>query len=48
MRPSGNAPQLRIYSVADSQERADTIVHIALEEPNGIFRTIQEGLSGQE
>lgn len=48
MRPSGNAPQLRIYSVADSQERADAIVRIALEEPGGIFRTIQKGLSGQE
>lgn len=46
MRPSGNAPQLRIYSVADTQERADAIVRIALEEPKGIFRTIQEGLSG--
>lgn len=48
MRPSGNAPQLRIYSVADTQERADTIVKIALEEPNGIFRSIQQGLSEQE
>lgn len=45
MRPSGNAPQLRIYSVADTQERADTIVHLALEEPSGIFRTIQASIS---
>ncbi|MCC6235421.1 MAG: mannose-6-phosphate isomerase, class I [Verrucomicrobiales bacterium] len=26
LRPSGNAPQLRIYSVASSPERADTII----------------------
>lgn len=41
MRQSGNAPQLRIYSVADSQERADEIATLALAEPDGIFRTIQ-------
>lgn len=40
LRPSGNAPQLRIYSVAGSQERADEIVRLALEEPNGILRSI--------
>ena len=40
LRPSGNAPQLRIYSVADSQERADEIVRLALEEPKGILRTL--------
>lgn len=40
LRPSGNAPQLRIYSVADSQARADEIVKVALEEPNGILRTM--------
>jgi len=44
MRPSGNAPQLRIYSVANSQERADEIVALAIAEPNGIFRTIQAAL----
>ena len=40
LRPSGNAPQLRIYSVAGSQDRADEIVRLALEEPNGILRSI--------
>jgi phosphomannomutase len=30
IRPSGNAPQLRAYSVADSQERADEIVAATL------------------
>ncbi|HSX28022.1 MAG TPA: phosphomannomutase [Candidatus Saccharimonadales bacterium] len=44
MRPSGNAPQLRCYSVADSQERADEIVALALAEPDGIFRTIEADL----
>lgn len=37
IRPSGNAPQLRIYANSDSQERADEIVEIALREPDGIL-----------
>jgi phosphomannomutase len=41
LRPSGNAPQLRIYSVAASQERADEIVHQAIAEPDGIFRKLE-------
>ncbi len=41
LRPSGNAPQLRIYSVADSQERADEIVRLALAEPDGILRSME-------
>ncbi|HET9411473.1 MAG TPA: phosphomannomutase [Candidatus Saccharimonadales bacterium] len=41
LRPSGNAPQLRIYSVANTQERADQIVAMAIAEPNGIFRSLQ-------
>lgn len=44
LRPSGNAPQLRIYSVADTQQRADEIVALALAEPGGVFRTIQHSL----
>jgi phosphomannomutase len=40
IRPSGNAPQLRIYSVAGSQERADEIVALGLAE-NGILRKLQ-------
>lgn len=44
LRPSGNAPQLRIYSVADTQERADEIVRLALAEPDGIFRSIENAL----
>ena len=42
LRPSGNAPQLRIYSVADSQERADHIVRQAISEgPEGILRQLE-------
>jgi len=39
IRPSGNAPQLRVYAVADKQSRADEIVTLALQEPDGILRT---------
>ncbi len=41
IRPSGNAPQLRIYAVADSQERADAIVARALGEPDSILRQLE-------
>lgn len=42
MRPSGNAPQLRAYSVANTQQRADEIVQLCLAEPNGIFRRLEK------
>lgn len=45
LRPSGNAPQLRMYSVADTQERADEIVALAIAEPDGIFRKLESKLS---
>jgi len=48
LRPSGNAPQLRVYSVADSQERANEIVDMTLAEPNGIFRRMQREISQQQ
>jgi phosphomannomutase len=38
VRPSGNAPQLRIYAVADSEQRAEEIVSMGLAEPDGILR----------
>jgi phosphomannomutase len=44
LRPSGNAPQLRIYSVAGTQERADEIADLALAEPDGIFREMQKSV----
>ena len=42
LRPSGNAPQLRIYSNAGSQMRADEIVAQAIAEPHGVFRKLEE------
>ncbi len=44
LRPSGNAPQLRIYGIAGTQKRADEIVALALAEPNGIFRTMEQAV----
>ncbi len=40
VRPSGNAPQLRIYAIADSESRAAEIVALALAEPDGILRAL--------
>ena len=40
VRPSGNAPQLRIYANSDSQGRADQIVELGLREPDGILRQL--------
>lgn len=44
VRPSGNAPQLRIYANSDSQARADRIVELGLREPDGILRTMEKAL----
>ena len=41
IRPSGNAEELRIYAVADSQQRADDIVDAATREPDGILKRLQ-------
>ena len=40
-RPSGNAPQLRIYANSDSQARADEIVALGVSEPDGILRQLE-------
>ncbi len=40
VRGSGNAPQLRIYSTANTKERANEIVKLCLGE-NGIFKELQ-------
>ena len=40
VRPSGNADELRIYAVADSQARADAIVAAAVAERDGILRRL--------
>ncbi len=45
IRPSGNAPQLRIYAHARTQERADTMVQLALQEPDGLLRQLQQKIS---
>jgi phosphomannomutase len=42
LRPSGNAPQLRIYAVAGDPARADAIVREALREPDGILRAMEQ------
>lgn len=44
IRPSGNAPQLRIYSNASSQERADQIVKLGISEPNGLLRQLEKAI----
>lgn len=45
IRPSGNAPQLRIYAVSDSQARADEIVSLAVREPDGILRQLERAVT---
>lgn len=47
LRSSGNAPQLRIYAVASTQERADEIVRIAISEPDGIIRKMEFSFNEQ-
>lgn len=42
VRPSGNADELRIYAVADTQERADTIAQMGVAEPGGILRAMEK------
>jgi phosphomannomutase len=41
IRPSGNADELRIYAVANSQARADAIVAEGIREPDGFLRSLQ-------
>jgi phosphomannomutase len=45
IRPSGNAPQLRVYAVANSEARAEAIVEMALREPGGIVRRLSRSVS---
>ena len=45
IRPSGNAPQLRIYANGDSQARADAIVELARREPDGILRQLERAFT---
>jgi phosphomannomutase len=44
VRPSGNADELRIYAVADTQSRADEIAAIGIAEPEGILRKMEKAV----
>ena len=44
IRPSGNAPQLRFYAVANAQDRASAMVAHALLEPDGLLRSMEAQL----
>jgi phosphomannomutase len=40
IRPSGNAPQLRVYALADSEPRARAIVAMTIREPDGVLQAL--------
>jgi phosphomannomutase len=46
VRPSGNADELRIYAVADTQSRADAMAAMGIEEPGGILRRMEKAVHG--
>ena len=48
VRPSGNADELRIYAVADTQERADAIAGMGVAEPGGILRRMEKAAAQGE
>jgi phosphomannomutase len=41
VRPSGNADELRVYTVSDSPQRAAAMVALSLAEPDGILRHLE-------
>ncbi|MGH9355259.1 MAG: hypothetical protein ACRD10_03940, partial [Terriglobia bacterium] len=45
LRPSGNADEFRIYAVADTQARANSIAKMGIAEPNGILRLLEKSVS---
>jgi phosphomannomutase len=45
VRPSGNADELRIYAVADTQARADAIAALGVAEPGGILRDMERAVT---
>jgi phosphomannomutase len=45
IRPSGNADELRIYAVADTQERANQIAAMGVSEPDGLLRQLERAVS---
>ena len=46
VRPSGNADELRIYAVADTQDRANAIAAMGVAEPTGILRRMETSVHG--
>ena len=44
LRPSGNADELRLYVVADTQARAEAIAAMGVAEPDGILRSIENSI----
>ena len=44
VRPSGNADELRIYAMADTQRRADEIAEFGVAEPDGILRRMEQAV----
>lgn len=48
IRPSGNADELRIYAVADTQARANEIARLGVTEPDGILRKLERAIATQE
>jgi phosphomannomutase len=47
LRPSGNADELRMYAVADTQERADAIAAMGVAEPSGILRRMEAAVRAE-
>ena len=48
VRPSGNADELRIYAVADTQTRADAIAALGIAEPDGLLRRLERAITSAE
>jgi phosphomannomutase len=44
IRPSGNADELRIYAVADTQARADEIARLGVDGPDAILRKLEKAV----
>ena len=47
VRPSGNADELRIYAVADTQQRADDMTARGIAEPDGILRRMEKAVHAE-
>ena len=47
LRPSGNADELRIYAVADTQARAEQIASLGVAMPGGILRAMERGVRAE-